>query len=63
MKSEEDIQFTKVVAISVLTDYGIRMESSELKMLTEQKMDIEISIARWNQVVKEISQMSGMIIQ
>jgi len=37
------------------------MSSDELKMLVNEKMNYEIPQNRWNQVVQEISEVSGMV--
>lgn len=60
--SQKNNQFIKMVATQTLVEFGIRMTSDELKMFVSEKMNYEIPDNRWNQVVKEISEVSGMII-
>lgn len=54
-------QIIKMIATHTLVEYGIRMTSEELKMLVSEKMNYQIPENRWNQVVQEISKVSGMI--
>jgi hypothetical protein len=54
-------QLIKMVTTQTLVEYGIRMTSDELKMLVNEKMNYEIPENRWNQVVAEIRETSGMI--
>jgi uncharacterized protein YpuA (DUF1002 family) len=54
-------QLIKMVVTQTLVEYGIRMTSDELKMLVDEKMNYKIPQNRWNQVVEEISEVSGMI--
>jgi len=54
-------QLIKMIATQTLVEYGIRMSSDELKMLVNEKMNYEIPQNRWNQVVQEISEVSGMV--
>lgn len=56
-------QLVKMVATQTLVEYGIRMSSDELKMLVDEKMNYEVPQNRWNQVIKEISEVSGMIFE
>ena len=55
--------FPKLVISQILQEYGIRMESSVLKMLVEEKMRYEIPDKRWAEIVQEISLVSGMIME
>ena len=54
-------QLIKMIATQTLVEYGIMMSSDELKMLVNEKMNYEIPQNRWNQVVQEISEVSGMV--
>jgi len=52
----------KAVITQILCEYGIAMTNSTLRMLVEEKMG-PIPTERWNQIVKEISEVSGMILE
>ena len=56
-------QLPKLVATQILTEYGIRMEANTLKILVEERMNYEIPTERWNQVIQEIKEASGMIME
>jgi hypothetical protein len=58
-----DDEFTKLIAIHVLTEYGIRITSDELKMLIKGRVRFEIPTIRWKRIMSEISSVSGMIEQ
>lgn len=52
----------KMIASQILMEYGVRLDSQVLKMLVEERMRYEIPEQRWNEIVEEISQVSGMVM-
>jgi len=52
----------KLIISQIFMEYRVRLESSVLKMLVEERMKYEIPMERWNKIVEEVSEVSGMII-
>lgn len=53
----------KLVISQIFIEYGIRIPNSTLKMLVEDRMNTQIPAKRWNEIVNEVSQVSGMIME
>lgn len=51
------------VIAQILLEYKIRMTSEELKILVEERMRREVPMDIWNNIIKEITQDTGMIDQ